>query len=168
MNFAAIKEALRMLWLQINPWYRNPIVDYLDLEHLKDRRPFKDPQFTQKVIRSVLASNRHVKDAIHDFREGEYLIETALVDTAVHAMVFRIEDYDEHHAPAAIMNADWIEDFMPCYTIKVTSERASLAELQAPAVGCYYNPRDAIMCWTIPLSEDFQYQLGLLKLGTHR
>lgn len=168
MNLTTFKETLRVLWNHINPFYRNPIVDYVDPDHLKEgRRALPNPQLTHKYIRSILTGSSHVKDALRDFYVDEYLIETALVGNTVKAVVYRIDDYDVTHAPDPIFNADWIDDRMPCFTLKVSFGKASIMELQSTAMGCYYNTLEPVQCWTIALTDAQLLDLGITKLVTH-
>lgn len=168
MNLTAFKETLRILWNNVNPLYRNPIVNYVDPDHLKEgRRQLPNPQVTQKFIRSILANSRDMKDALRDYYVDEYLIETALVGNALKAIVYRIEDFDPEHAQDQIYNNDWIADRMPCFTLKVSHGKASIMELQSDAMGCYYNSLEPVQCLTLPLTEAQLFSLGIQKLVHH-
>lgn len=166
MNLTAVKETLRVFWNRINPFYRNPIVDYLNPYHLNDadRQPLTNPRLAQMFIRSILATNRDVRDAVQEYPQGEYVIETAVMGTILRALVYRISAYDEDIAPHEIYLEDWPAQNLPCFTLKVIPERASLTELVADAPECFYDTLNPIQAWSIPLTVVQLHRLGIWKL----
>jgi len=165
-----IKEAARQTFHVVNLFWKNPIVDYTQPDHIvQPHLTLVNPHVAIDTVAAILKGNQGVRDALRE-HYGQYLLRTIVVKTDdgqfdLHANLYRLQMFQDEDTWTIWNTTGWERNGF--YDLLTEVERvgfkviASITPQKAPRGSGYYNPMDPIQSWTISLSLTQQKQLEL-------